>query len=226
MNPDAGTGTLQGNVLLLADESFVQYALYAADATVTADGASGSPVTAAWHGAGLDPDPFLLEGVAKLAVNWVSVTPAQVGGEAMLTYQAVPTNQGSNLNGLLVSSAILDSVFTFASTLRSPDSGQVILFFRSAGTGVPLPGLHVSMAKAQVAMYATASGWVLDDGTAVTDKSGLVMFGNVEPANAGGMQTVIVTRAATGTTPAAAAGQFPVKVVKAAATIAGIDVQL
>jgi len=60
---------------------------------------------------------------------------------------------------------------------------------------------------------------VLDDGLALTDKSGLVVFGNVEPPNSGGTQTVIVTRGTTGS------GQFAVKVAEAAASIASVDVQ-
>ena len=224
MNPDsdAGPGTLQGNVVLLSDDSFVHAALYGNGATVTADGANGSPVTAKWDGA----DQYLLSGVARLATNWVSVKPDLVGGDLLLTYQAVQTNGVSSVDLALISGATLDGIFNAVATLRSPDSGQVILFFRSAGTGAALSGLHVAMAKAQAAVYAAASGWTLDDGTAITNQSGLVMFGNVEPANSAGTQTVTVTRAATATMGAAAAGQFAVKVVQAAVTIATVNVQL
>jgi len=224
MNPDAGTGTLQGNVVSLADESFVRTSLYDARAAVTADGANGTPVTDIWEGAAAEP--FLLQGVASLATNWVSVKPDLVGGDPLPTYQAVQTNQVTKVDLGLVSGAMLDSIFSAVSTLRSPDSGQVILFFRSAGTGVPLAGLHVTMPSAQAGIYAATNGWVLDDGTAVTDKSGLIVFGNVEPPNSGGTQTVIVTRAATATMAASAAGQFPVKVVQGAASIRAVDVQL
>ncbi len=220
-NPDGGTGTPEGQVLLLTDDTFVHAALYADGATVTADGASGSPVTGTWDGA----DPYSLDGVAAVPTNWVSVKPALVGGDPLLTYQAVQTNQVSNVDLALVSGDVLDGIFTAASTVRSPDSGQVVLFFRSAGTGAALSGLHVTMASAQVALYQAASGWVLDDGTAVTNASGLVVFGNVEPANSTGTQTVVVTRAATTTTAAADGGQFAVKVVQAAVTIATVAVQ-
>jgi len=218
---DGGTGTLAGNLLLLTDDSFAQAMPYTAGVTVTADGASGTPVTDASVG-----DVYSLEGVAKSALNWVSVKPNLVGGDPLLTYQAVQTNQVSNVNLYMVSSTVLDRVFTAISTLRSPDSGQVVVFFRSAGTNVPLSGLHVNMPKAQAAAYATTKGWELDDGTAVTDQSGLVVFGNVEPANSNGTQTVTITRAATGTTPATAAGQFSVKVVQGAVTIFSVGVQL
>jgi hypothetical protein len=67
---------------------------------------------------------------------------------------------------------------------------------------------------------------VLDDGTAVTNQSGLVVFGNVTPAAAGDTQLITVTRAATATTGAMAAGQFPVKVVQGAVSIARVDVPL
>ena len=224
MNPDsdAGTGTLQGNVLLLTDDSFVRASLFTSGATVTADGASGSPVSADWDGA----DPFVLDGVAQVATNWVHVKPTLVGGDPLPTYQAVRTNEVTKADLALVSSTMLDVIFTEVSSLRSPDSGQVVLFFRSAGTGTPLAGLHVTMAKAQAAVYETSAGWVLDDGTAVTGPDGLIVFGNVEPANSNGTQSVIVTRAATATAPAAAAGQFAVKVVRGAVTLATVDVQL
>jgi hypothetical protein len=202
--------------LLLADESFVRTTVYPERATVTADGASGTPVTDDWDGA----TPYLLEDVARLPVNWVSVKPDKIGGEVLLTYQAVASNRVTEADLGLVSAATLDGIFNAVSTLRSPDSGQVILFFRSAATGVPISGLHVVMPQAQAGIYAAPNGWVLDDGTALTDKSGLVLFGNVEPPNSGGTQTVIVTRAGT------AAGQFAVKVVQAAASIASVDVQL
>jgi len=223
-NPDsdAGTGTLQGNVLLLSDDSFVHASLYTSGATVTADGASGSPVTATWDGA----DPFSLEGVARVATNWVSVNPALVGGDPLPTYQAVQTNRVSNVDLALVSSAMLDGIFTSVSALRTPNSGQVVLFFHSAGTGAPLAGLHVTMAKAQAVMYATNKGWLLDDGAAITGQGGLVVFGNVEPANSNGTQSVTVTRAATASTPAVPAGEFSVKVVQGAVSIATVGVQL
>ncbi len=222
---DAGTGTLQGHVLLLSDDSFVRGMPYAAQATVTADGASGSPVSDTWDGS--DPTAlYSLEGVASVATNWVSIKPAIVGGDVLPTYQAVKTNWGSNVDLDLVSATTLDGIFNSVPTLRSPDSGQVVLFFQSAGTGSALSGLHVSMPTSQAALYAGDKGWVLDDGTAITNESGLIVFGNVEPANSNGTQTITVTRAATATTPAAAAGQFTVKVVQGAVTIATVDVQL
>jgi len=223
-DPDAGIGTLQGNVLLLTDDSFAQATLFTGLATVSADGANGSPVTAKWDGHP-PADPFMLEAVARVATNWLSVKPEQAG-DALPTYQAVQTNQVTNVNLGMVSSTVLDGIFNKISSIRSPDSGQAVLFFRNAGTGVPLSGLHASMVTAQAAIYSTATGWVLDDGTALTSKDGLVVFGNVEPANSSGTQMVTITRAATATSPAAAAGQFPVRIVQGAVTVAGIDVQL
>jgi len=226
MNPDsdAGTDTLQGQVMLLSDDSFVHATRYNEAAAITADGANGSPVSDTWEG--IAADQYLLEGVARAATNWVSVKPNLLGGDPLWTYQAVRTNQVSMVNLQLVSGAALDGIFTAVSMLRSSNFGQVVLFFRSAGTGAPLSGLRVTMSQAEGAMYATASGWVLDDGTAFTDQSGLVVFGNVQPAKAGGTQTVTVTRVATPTMAAAAAGQFAAKVVQGAVTIASVDVPL
>jgi hypothetical protein len=223
---DAGTGTLEGKVMLFTDAAFVTGSLYMDGATVTADGASGSPVTGTWKG--VDPfDPFVLQGVARVSTNWISVEPDRVGGDALPTYQALQTYQVTSANLALVSATTLDSIFTAVSTLRSPSSGQVIVFFRSSGSGTPLSGLHVTMANAQEGgIYATAAGWVVDDGTAVTGPSGLVVFGNVGPAAAGDTQLITVTRAATATTGATPAGQFPVKVVQGAVSIASLGVQL
>ena len=219
---DAGPGSLTGQVLLLSDDSFVHAALYTNGATVTADGASGSPVTADWDGA----DPYLLEGVARAATNWVSVKPALVGGDPQLTYQAVATTSVDSVNLALVSGTTLDGVFNSVSSIRSPNFGQVVLFFRSAGTGAALSGLHVAMAKADIAAYRSGTIWSLDDGTAVTDPTGLVVFGNVDPANSAGTQIVTVTKAATSTSAAIDGGQFSVKVVQGAVTIATVNVSL
>ena len=73
--------------------------------------------------------------------------------------------------------------------------------------------------------YRSGNGWLLDDGTAVTDQSGLVVFGNVAFSNSG-LQTVVVTRAATATRPAEAGGEFAVKVAPGVATLAAVNVQL
>ena len=220
---DAGSGTLTGQVFL-TDASFVSGTLYEKSATVTADGANGSSVTANWLGA--DPlEMFTLDGVARVASNWLSVQP-EVGGDALPTYQELQTYQVTSANLALVSATALDSVFNAVSTLRSANSAQIIVFFRRASTGTPLSGLHVSMVNAQAGIYKNANGWVLDDGTAVTDQSGLVVFGNVEPNAAGSTQLVTVTRAATPTTAAAAAGQFPIKVVQGAVSIDALGIQL
>jgi hypothetical protein len=82
------------------------------------------------------------------------------------------------------------------------------------------------MTAAQAGIYASATGWTLDDGEAVTDQSGLVVFGNVEPAATGATRLVTVTRAATSSMAAAPAGQFPVKVVAGAVSITSLGIQL
>jgi hypothetical protein len=216
---DGGSGSLTGQVLQLTDQSFVNTALYSKTATVAADGASGASVTGTWDGA----DPYTLDGVASEAINWVSVKPDQAQGDVLLTYQAVATKSVSMVDLNVVSATTLDAVFTAVSAIRSPAFGQVVLFFRSIGTGAPLAGLHVTITTAQVAAYASSTGWTLDDDTAVTNASGLVVFGNVETT---GVQTVTITRAATATAAAVQGGTFSVKVVEGAATLANVSVQL
>lgn len=217
---DAGPTSLTGQVLLLNDETFVRAALFTRAATVRADGASGSPVSAEWNGA----DSYDLQGVSRLSTNWLSVKPTAAGLEALETYQAVRTTDATQVNLVAVSGTVLDGIFNQLSSLRSPNFGQVVLFFTSQGTGTALSGLHVAMPSSALAAYHSASGWVLDDGTAVTDQTGLVVFGNVDAANASGTQTVTVERAAVGSTPAASGGQFAVKTVVGAATIATVTV--
>lgn len=216
---DGGTGTLTGQVLQLTDESFVNNALFSKTASVSADGSTTATVTGTWDGA----DPYTLDGVASEAINWVSVTPDEAQGDAMVTYQAVSTATASMANLNVVSATTLDAVFTAVSAIRSPAFGQVVLFFHSNGTGAPLPGLRVTITTAQVAAYASSIGWTLDDGTAVTNASGLVVFGNVETS---GVQTVTISRAATATAAAVPGGTFAVKVVESAVTMANVDVQL
>jgi len=161
-----------------------------------------------------------------VTTNWVSVQPDDVGGDALPTYQALQTYQITSADLALVSATTLDTVFNAVSTLRSANAGQVVVFFRSAATGTPLSGLHVTMTSAQAGIYASSTGWTLDDGETVTDQSGLVLFGNVDPAPAGATRLVTVTRAATSSQPAAAAGQFAVKVVSGAVSIASLGIQL
>lgn len=218
---DAGPTSLTGQVLLLNDDTFVKTALFNRAATVSADGFSGSPVTADWNGA----DDYVLQGVSRLPTNWVSVKPEQLGVDALETYQAVSTASVTQVNLATVSSTVLDGIFNSLASLRSPSFGQVILFFRSQGTGTALSGLHVAMPASALAAYHTATGWIVDDGTAVTDQTGLVLFGNVDAANASGTQTVTVERAATATTPAVSGGQFAVRSVVGAVTIATVNVQ-
>ena len=219
---DAGPASLTGQVLVLKDDSFVTATPYPNGATISADGASGSPVTATWDGA----TPYQLDGVARLATNWVSVKPTLVGGDALLTYRAVQTTTTSSIDLAMASQTVLSGIFTAVSSLQSPNFGQVVLFFRSAGGGAALSGLHVVMPKAELAAYKSAAGWILDDGTAITDTSGLVVFGNVDPANSAGTQAVTVTKAATSTSAAVSEGQFAVRVVQGAVTIATVGIQL
>lgn len=220
---DGGAGTLTGNIVLLKDQTFVNATPFAKSAAVFAEGASGAAVTGQWNGA----DRYLLSGVSEEASNWVSVKPDDPQGDALLTFQPVATDSVSNADLAVISAPILDELFTGLSTQRSPAFGQVVLFFRSAGTGAPVAGLHVTLPAAQLAAYAAGAGWVLDDGTAVTNSSGLVVFVNVDAAAAkNGFQPVTVNRPATASTPAASDRSFTVKVVDAAATIATVNVQL
>jgi hypothetical protein len=220
---DAGPGTLTGQILLLNDQTFAQGALFTGGAVVTADGASGTPVTADWNGV----DNFVLNGVAREATNWVSVSPKLAGGDALRTYQAVRTSVVETVNLAVVSGSALDALFnSLSAPARSPNFGQVVLFFRSSGTGTPLAGLHVAMTAAALAAYRSGSTWVEDDGTAVTDTNGLVLFGNVELANSTGTQPVTVTKAASGTKPAVNAGTFAARVVEGAISVATVDVAL
>ena len=220
---DAGTGTLTGNVMLLSDQTFIAATPFTKTAMVSADGATGTAVTGPWNGT----DPYELDGVTQEAANWVSVKPDDSQGDALLTYQPVATDNVSTANLAVISSAPLDALLTSVNTQFSPNFGQVVLFFRSVGTGAPVAGLHVAMAGAQVAAYAATGGFVLDDGTAVTNASGLVVFGNVEASLANnGTQAVTVTRPATATAAAASGGSFAIKVVEGDATIATVNVQL
>ncbi len=222
-NTDAGTGVLTGQVVLLSDQTFVSAALFTKTATVSADGVTGTAVTAAWDGV----DTFELDGVAQEATNWINVKPDDIQGDALLTYQPVSTSSVSNANLAVISSTLLDGLFTSVTAQRSPSFAQVVLFFRNVGTGSAISGLHVTMASAQVAAYSTSAGFVLDDGTAVTDASGLVLFGNVETTLANdSTQTVTVSRPATATSAAVSGGTFAIKVGENAATIATVSVSL
>jgi hypothetical protein len=220
---DAGTGMLTGNVVLLSNQTFVSAVPFAKTAAVFADGAAGTTVTAVWNG----KDPYLLPGVAEEPTNWVSVKPDDTQGDALLTFQPVATNNVSNADLAVISAATLDELFTSLSAQRSPAFGQVVLFFRSLGTGAPVAGLHVALSAAQLVAYAAAGGWVLDDGTAVTNGSGLVVFGNVDASTAnGGTRSVAVSRPASATAPATSGGNFAIKVMPGDATIATVNVQL
>jgi hypothetical protein len=83
------------------------------------------------------------------------------------------------------------------------------------------------MRASEAPAYAAASGWVIQDDTTTTSAKGLVLFGNVDlPAPGSTTQTVTVSRPATPTTAAIAGGQFSVKVVEGAVTVATVGVKL
>ncbi len=228
MNPtDAGfdAGTLTGNVLALADDSFSRATPFTQPASVSADGSSGVAVSGTWNGTA----PYQLSGVAVADTNWVLVNPTNAQGDALPTLQAVQTNATDTADLFVVDSAVIDSVLTAVSASRAPALGQVVLFFRNAGTGAALSGVRadMDMAAAEVPAYAATSGWVFADDTTTTSASGLVVFGNVAlPTGSSTTQKVTVSRPATATTTAISGGQFSVKVVEGAVTVATIGVKL
>jgi hypothetical protein len=150
-----------------------------------------------------------------------------VQGDALQTFQAVQTNATDTADLVVIDSAVIDGVLTAVSTTRAPALGQVVLFFRNAGTGAALAGIKADMNASEAPAYAAPSGWVLQDDTTLTTSSGLVVFGNVTvPVGGNTTQTVTVSRPATATTAAVSGGQFSVRVVEGAVTLASIDVQL
>jgi hypothetical protein len=226
MNPtDAGfeAGTLTGNVLALADDSFSRTAAFMQPASVSADGASGRAVSGTWNGT----TPYQLSGVAVAATNWVLASPSNAQGDALPTMQAVQTDATDTADLFVVDSAVIDSVLTAVSALRGPALGQVVLFFQNAGTGAALSGVRADMIAAEVPAYSATSGWVLADDTTTTSASGLVVFGNVTlPTGGSTTQTVTVSRPATATASAISGGKFSVKVVEGTVTLATIGVRL
>jgi hypothetical protein len=222
---DAGfaAGTLTGSVLALADDTFSRSAAFTQGATVSADGSSGTAVSANWDGA----NPYTLTGVAVEATNWISVAPAIAQGDALPTFQAVQTNATDTADLVVVDTAVINSVLNAVSSTPAPALGQVVLFFRNAGTGAALSGIQATMTASEAPAYAAATGWVIPDDTTLTTTSGLVVFGNVEvPTGGSTTQIVTVTRPATATTAAISGGQFAVRVVEGAVTLASVDVQL
>jgi hypothetical protein len=223
---DAGfdAGTLGGSVLLLADQTFARATTYTKSATVTADGSSGTSVSAAWDGV----NPYALTGVAVVPTNWISVSPNAAQGDELVTLQSVQTNATDSADLSVVEASVIDEILTAVSApSRGPALGQVVLFFRNAGTGAALSGVRAVMTASEAPAYAAASGWVLQDDTTTTNSSGLVVFGNVELPPAGSTtQVVTVSRPASATMPAVSGGQFSVKVVEGAVTLASVAVQL
>jgi hypothetical protein len=223
--PDAGfdAGTLTGNVVELNEATFSQATAFTQMATVAADGATGTSVSGNWDGT----NPYTLSGVAVEVTNWVSVTPNAAQGDALQTFQAVETDATDTANLAVVNSAVIDGILLNVSATRAPALGQVVMFFRNAGTGEALSGVRAVMNASEAPAYAATSGWVLMDDTTVTDSSGLVMFGNVDlPATGSTTQTVTITRPATATTAAISGGTFAVRVAGGAVTIATVGVQL
>jgi hypothetical protein len=223
--PDGGfsAGNLTGNVLELNDATFNRAVPFMQSATVSADGVNGIAVTASWDGT----NPFMLSGVAIEPSNFVAVSPLAAQGDAMQTIQAVQTNVTDTADLFVIDSTVIDGILTAVAMTRGPAFGQVVLFLQNAGTGQPLSGMRATMTLSEAPAFASASGWVTPDDTTVTDASGLVMFGNVEPPTGGGTtQTVTVSRVATATVSAIGPISFPVKVVEGAATLATVGVRL
>ncbi|HEX3773261.1 MAG TPA: hypothetical protein VHV51_02295 [Polyangiaceae bacterium] len=225
-NPTDGgfsAGTLTGSVLELNDATFLRAVPFMQAATVSADSASGTPVTGNWDGT----NPFMLSNVAVEPSNFVVVSPIAAQGDAAQTIQAVETNATDTADLFVVDSTVIDGILTAIAMTRGAAFGQVVLFFRNAGTLEPLAGIRAVMSSSEAPAYSSASGWVFPDDTTVTDSSGLVMFGNVElPTGGNTTQTVTVSRPATATVSAIAPVSFSVKVGEGAVTLATVGVQL
>ncbi len=222
---DAGfnAGTLTGNVVLLNDETFTRAAAFAQAASVEGQAASGGFVSGQWNGSA----PYTVSGLAVSDTNWVTVTPGNAQGDALPTIQAVQTDATDTADLAVVDQTTLNAVLTAVASTRAPALGQVILFFRNAGTGAALSGIQATMTASEAPAYAQTNGWAIQDDTTVTSSSGLVVFGNVTtPTGGSTTQTVSVVRPATATTAAANGGTFAVQVVGGAVTLASIGVKL
>lgn len=222
---DAGfnAGTLTGNVVLLNDETFARAAAFAEAASVSGQAASGGVVSGQWNGS----VAYTMSGLAVTDTNWVTVTPGNAQGDALPTIQAVQTDATDTADLAVVDETTLNAVLTAVANTRAPALGQVILFFRNAGTGAALSGIKATMAAAEAPAYAEANGWAIQDDTTVTSSSGLVVFGNVTvPTGSSTTQSVTVVRPATATTAAVNGGSFSVPVVGGAVTLASIGVKL
>ncbi len=222
---DAGfnAGTLTGSVVLLNDETFTRAAAFNQAASIEGDAASGGVVSGQWDGT----NPYTVTGLTVEDTNWVTVTPGNAQGDALPTIQAVQTDATDTADLAVVDATTLDSVLTAVASTRAPALGQVILFFRNAGTGAAVSGIQATMTTSEAPAYAATNGWAIQDDTTVTNASGLVVFGNVTvPVGSATTQTVSVVRPATATTAAANGGTFAVRVVEGTVTVASIGVKL
>lgn len=168
--------TIDGRVIGFADDFFDQGAGFSAQAQVSADGRSGSRVSANYDGTS-----FELSDVLKTSINWFLTEPAASTG-------FVPTLMPLDTRSLtadqqvvaLVPELSLEAILENLGTLPSTSRAQVVVHVVD-GQGRSVTGVLAS-ATAEVVAYRTAGTWLGND--VGTDDSGLLMAGNVSVGSA------------------------------------------
>jgi hypothetical protein len=161
---------LDGRVVGFSDDFFDRSAAFNGQASVAADGRSGSRVEASYDGTS-----FELAGVLKTAANWFLTEPA--GNSGFLPTLVAVDTRATTSDQLLVAvtpTLVIDGILQSLGSSTSTDRAQVVLHVVD-DQGRSVTGVTASL-SAELVAYRTAGVW-LSTG-ASTDDSGLVLIGN------------------------------------------------
>lgn len=159
--PDGSAATsVSGSVIALTGDDFVTGTAYGDPATITAEGAAGSDISAKYDG-----QTFSLSGVLVGLGVWFDATP---NGQVFLpTLQPVNTTIDQPVDLLIVQGSTFDLIYSVLSlpTQREIGRAHVMLRFVDATNGQPLAGVKVSH-QTDVVAYDAAGSWSdLETGT-------------------------------------------------------------
>lgn len=183
--------TLEGEVVVYLDDRFEPADPLADPARVSSFDRDGALVSTVFDGT----EPFELEGVAALSLNWVGVEPLLDDFELLASLHPVDTRAPPSLSLGVARIDTLSQIYASVTAQATVDleGAHVLLFFLDAA-GEPVSGVEVSTSGAEFVAYATGETW--DDTLGETSNRGAALIGNVPAPSFPGSNAVVSTAGA------------------------------
>jgi hypothetical protein len=177
---DAGgdaSASLSGTVVILQDPSFSIVSPFSEPAQIIAQGLAGAEVTANYDGT----NPFQMSGVRYAASVWMTVTPTSGVSGALPTLQPVDTIQSPVIQLYLVSSSVLDNIYSVLTqpVQRQAGSAQIVLRFEDSGSLAAVANVEVTQHPGGTLIYDSGGTW--SDVATGTGQFGMVIVANALP---------------------------------------------